>query len=101
MRVTLPELAIVDAPFWQATRTRIQAAAAVYRERTWGRAFGRPANGVGSPYLLTGFGACSRCNGSMAVLKRAHGPRGHRRQIPVLRLHDAPPAGGCGVREQA
>ncbi len=58
------------------------AAAEVYRQRTGGQAFGRPANGVESPYLLTGLGACAACGGSMAVLKRAHGPRGHRRQVP-------------------
>src|SRR5262245_8082752 len=57
-------------------------AAKVYRNRTGGRAFGRPANGVESPYLLTGLGVCAVCGGSMAVLKRAHGPRGARRQVP-------------------
>jgi Recombinase zinc beta ribbon domain len=47
-----------------------------------GQAFGRPTNGVESKYLLTGFGVCAGCGGSMATLKRAHGPRGHRRQVP-------------------
>jgi hypothetical protein len=80
--VTVPELAIVDETLWAAAQARIQAASEVYRQRTGGRAFGRPANGVASPYLLTGLGACAVCGGSMAVLKRAHGSPGNRRQVP-------------------
>jgi DNA invertase Pin-like site-specific DNA recombinase len=80
--VTRPELAIVDETLWRAAQARIRAAAEVYRLRTGGRAFGRPANGVESPYILTGLGTCAACGGSMAVLKRAHGPRGNRRQVP-------------------
>jgi site-specific DNA recombinase len=82
VRVALPELAIVDDALWTAAQARMAAAAAVYRERTGGQAFGRPANGVESKYLLTGFGVCAGCGGSMATLKRAHGPRGHRRRVP-------------------
>src|SRR5262249_29871697 len=80
--VTVPELAIVDEALWTAAQTRMQAAAEVYRHRTGGRAFGRPPDGVESPYILTGLGTCAVCGGSMAVLKRAHGPRGDRRQVP-------------------
>ena len=80
--VTRPELAIVDEALWKAAQERMQASAEIYRQRTGGRAFGRPANGVDSPYILTGLGTCARCGGSMAVLKRAHGPRGNRRQVP-------------------
>jgi recombinase-like zinc beta ribbon protein len=56
--------------------------AKVYRDRTGGRAFGRPANSIESPYLLTGFGTCAICGGSMAVLSRAHGPVGYRHRVP-------------------
>ena len=63
-------------------RRALQAASEVYRHRTGARAFGRPANGVESPYLLTGVGPCAVCGGSMAVMKGAHGPRGARREIP-------------------
>jgi site-specific DNA recombinase len=80
--VTVPELAIADDAIWAAAQTRMEAASEVYRQRTGGRAFGRLANGVASPYLLTGVGACAGCGGSMAVLKRAHGSRGHRLQVP-------------------
>jgi len=83
--VRVPELAMVDETLWTAAHARLQATAAVYRqraERAGGRAFGRPPNGVESPYLLTGVGSCAACGGSMAVLKRAHGPRGHRHQVP-------------------
>ncbi len=80
--VPVPKLAIVDEALWTAAQARIQAASEVYRQRTGGRAFGRPANGVESPYLLTGVGTCAVCGGSMAVMKRAHGPRGARRQVP-------------------
>jgi site-specific DNA recombinase len=88
VRVNVPELAIVDEGLWTATQARRQQAATVYRQRTDGRAFGRPANGVESPYLLTGTGTCI-CGGSMAVLKR---PRSTWTPAtdPVLRLHDAP-----------
>ena len=82
VRVAVPELTIVDDALWTAAQARMAAAAAVYRERTSGQAFGRPTNGVESKYLLTGFGVCAGCGGSMATLKRAHGPRGHRRQVP-------------------
>jgi site-specific DNA recombinase len=82
VHVAVPGLAIVDDALWTAAQARMAAAAAVYRERTGGQAFGRPANGVESKYLLTGFGVCGGCGGSMATLKRAHGPRGHRRQVP-------------------
>jgi hypothetical protein len=58
------------------------SASDVYRQRTGGRAFGRPVNGVESPYVLTGLGTCAACGGSMAVLKRAHGSFGNRRQVP-------------------
>jgi hypothetical protein len=77
VRVTMPELTIVDDALWTAAQARMAAGAEIYRQRTGGRAFGRPANGVASPYLLTGVGACAACGGSMAVLQR--GPRGHRR----------------------
>jgi site-specific DNA recombinase len=80
--VARPELAIVDETLWKAAQERMQASAEIYRQRTGGRAFGRPANGVESPYILTGLGTCAACGGSMAVLKRAHGPRGSRRQVP-------------------
>jgi site-specific DNA recombinase len=80
--VTRPELAIVDETLWKAAQERMQASAEIYRQRTGGQAFGRPANGVESPYILTGLGTCAACGGSMAVLKRAHGPRGNRRQVP-------------------
>jgi hypothetical protein len=76
VRVTMPELTIVDDALWTAAQARMAAGAEIYRQRTGGRAFGRPANGVASPYLLTGVGACAACGGSMAVLQR--GPRGHR-----------------------
>jgi site-specific DNA recombinase len=72
----------VDETLWRAAQARTRAAVEVYRLRTGGRAFGRPANGVESPYILTGLGTCAACGGSMAVLKRAHGPRGNRRQVP-------------------
>jgi hypothetical protein len=80
----VPGLAIVDAALWDAAHRRMADGAAVYRARTAGRAFGRPANGVESKYTLTGFGVCGQCGGSMATLKRAHGPRGHRRQVPFF-----------------
>jgi len=89
VRVPVPELAIVDDALWTAAQARMAAAAAVYGERTGGQVFGRPANGVESKYLLTGFGVCAGCGGSMATLKRAHGPRGHRRQIAFF---------GCATR---
>jgi site-specific DNA recombinase len=82
LRVEAPALRIVPEALWTDAHARMAAAAAVYRQRTGGRAFGRPANGVESHYLLTGLGACAACGGSMAVLKRAHGPRGNRQQVP-------------------
>src|SRR5260370_40755853 len=91
---------LVDEALWTAAQARIQAAFEVYRHRTSARAFGQPANGVESPSLLTAVGTCAVCRGSMAVMKRAHGPPGtervdHRR--PARSRTPAPPAPPAAV----
>jgi site-specific DNA recombinase len=82
LHVPAPALRIVSDELWQAAHAQLDGRRAVYLAQNGGRAFGRPASGVESPYLLTGVGTCAACGGSMAVLKRAHGPRGQRRQVP-------------------
>jgi DNA invertase Pin-like site-specific DNA recombinase len=82
VRVPVPGLRVISDALWQAAHDQLDGRRALYLAQNGGRAFGRPASGVASPYLLTGVGTCAACGGSMAVLKRAHGPRGHRRQVP-------------------
>jgi site-specific DNA recombinase len=87
VNVTVPDLAIVDAPLWRAAHERIEAGRALYLARNGGRAFGCPPSGTVSPYLLTGLGTCGVCGGSMCVLTRAHGAQ----RVPFY---------GCMTRKQ-
>jgi site-specific DNA recombinase len=80
LRVNLPALRIVPEELWRAVHDRLETERGLYKPRG-PRPGGRPVNGLDSPYLLTGLGACAACGGSMAILKRAHGPRGKRRQV--------------------
>ncbi len=68
-----PDLRIVSEDVWQRAHARIEAARAVYMRGTNGHAFGRPALGSPSPYLLTNFATCGCCGGTLKVRTRSHG----------------------------
>jgi len=87
LRVETPALRIVSDELWQAAHAQLDGRRALYLATNKGRAFGRPASGVESPYLLTGLGTCGVCGGSMCVLTRSHG-------------HQRVPFWGCMVRKQ-
>lgn len=70
----VPELRIVSEEAWTAAHARLAASRAVYLQTTGGRTYGRPVNGVVSPYLLTGLGSCGACGSSM-FLHRHGQPR--------------------------
>lgn len=57
-----PDTRIVSDELWQAANRRVRAAADQYLRCTRGRVFGRPAVGLGSKYLLTGFAVCGACH---------------------------------------
>jgi site-specific DNA recombinase len=73
--VDIPELRIVSEEAWNAAHTRLAASRAVYLQSTGGRTYGRPVNGIASPYLLTGLAACGACGSSMFVHR--HGRAAH------------------------
>jgi site-specific DNA recombinase len=62
---------------WRGAHERLAASRATYLRSTGGRAWGRPANGIQSPYLLTGLASCGACGGGMFV--HSHDHRHHRR----------------------
>jgi site-specific DNA recombinase len=77
VRVPAPQLRIVDDDLWRAAHTRLDTGRSVYLARTNGQAWGRPVNGVTSPYLLTGFTRCARCGGGL--ITRTRGGAGRQR----------------------
>jgi site-specific DNA recombinase len=77
LTVPVPALQIVSDELWQAAHARLAASRATYFSATGGRAWGRPANGIESPYLLTGLASCGACGGSIFV--HSHDHRRHRR----------------------
>jgi hypothetical protein len=68
-----PALRIVDEPLWESAQAQLARRGAVYR--TPGKPGGRPANGIESRYLLTGFAACGLGTGSLEVRSRLSGTR--------------------------
>jgi site-specific DNA recombinase len=85
LRLEAPELRIVSDDFWSAVQARLTKAAELFpRRRDGGQLFGRPSYGdADSPYLLTGFAACSICEGSVGGLTRLHGtgPASGRKRV--------------------
>jgi site-specific DNA recombinase len=77
LRVDAPALRIVSEEAWQGAHERLAASRALYLRATKGEAWGRPANGIDSPYLLTGLLSCGACGGSMFV--HSHDYHRHRR----------------------
>ena len=75
LRIEAPELRIVDENLWRAVEVRREKAATAFpRSREGGRLLGRAGRVDGdSPYLLTGFTACSVCGGAIAGSTQYHG----------------------------
>jgi hypothetical protein len=101
-------LRIVPEELWRAAHARLTTARNVYLRGSGGRLWGRPANGIESRWLLTGFGRCERCGGGMEVrtLDYRYARKGHfyqcasyvrrgptvcsnRLELPVERAHAA------------
>ena len=70
LRVSAPELRIVDEAVWNAAHARMSTARSAYERATRGRLFGRPRTGTESKYLLTGFCRCGTCGGGMFLHTR-------------------------------
>ena len=79
IRRAAPALRIVTDEEWTAAHARIDAARACYINATSGQAFGRPALGNPSRYLLTHLAQCGCCGGTMHVVSRSHGV--HRKRF--------------------
>jgi site-specific DNA recombinase len=73
LRIDKPELRIVSDVAWEAAHRRITAAREQYDNETHG--LRRQRRDRDSKYLLTGFGRCAVCNGSLHVRSRPHGGR--------------------------
>jgi hypothetical protein len=65
-----PELRIISDELWQATHTRMKATHAVYLRRNDGRLNGRPASGLESKHLLSGYLRCGVCGGNLVYSKK-------------------------------
>jgi DNA invertase Pin-like site-specific DNA recombinase len=73
IRRPAPELRIVTEDEWQAAHRQLDGARRLYLRATGGQAFGRPAVGNPSPYLLTNLALCGCCGGPLWVRSRKHG----------------------------
>ena len=71
MRVPAPHLQIVADSLWQAAQARLAESRDEYLERTGGAVFGRRSGPVEPKYLLSGFGECAACGGSLYVRTRS------------------------------
>jgi site-specific DNA recombinase len=91
------ELRIVSEELWEAAHARIARTRDTYRAS--GPPTGRPPGGSESKYLLTGFGECARCRGSMVTASRASGSR--RAQAYVCANHRERGNAVCGNRLHA
>jgi site-specific DNA recombinase len=68
-----PDLQIVTDAEWVAAHARLTAARSIYLHINKGQAFGRPALGNPSKYLLTNLALCGCCGGSLKARSTAHG----------------------------
>ncbi|MCX6539238.1 MAG: recombinase family protein [Acidobacteria bacterium] len=73
MRLPAEHLRIIDAALWRAAQGRLTESRDAYLSNTGGSAWGRPV-GRKPKYLLSGFGTCSACGGSLYVRSRPDGP---------------------------
>jgi hypothetical protein len=73
IQVDRPELRMVAEELWRAGIPEIDgphpAEPVVGGETLWGK----PANGIESPYLLTGMALCGLCHGALTIRSRRHG----------------------------
>ncbi len=75
VRREAPELRIVSDELWQAAHERLQRSRHVYGRAMAGRLQGKPANGIESRYLLTGFAVCAWCGGALTIRSSSRGRR--------------------------
>jgi site-specific DNA recombinase len=87
LSIPAPALQIVPEDVWAAAHRRLEAVRGVYLKATGGQAFGRPALGDPSKYLLTNLLTCGCCGGPMKVCSRSHGT-GRKRFYGCSGYHD-------------
>jgi DNA invertase Pin-like site-specific DNA recombinase len=85
VRVEKPELRIIAEPLWEAVQQRLKTSRESYLRANNGRLWGKPANGIESRYLLTGFAQCTQCGGSLVVHSRPSGQR--RARVYICSYH--------------
>jgi site-specific DNA recombinase len=85
LRIEAPELRILDEELWRSVEARREKAATAFpRTREGGRLLGRASRlDSHSPYLLTGFTACTVCGGAVGGSTQYHGngPVGNRTRV--------------------
>jgi site-specific DNA recombinase len=72
-RIEVPALRIVSDELWSAVQARLSQQRAAYLRNTEGHLHGRPVNGVGSAYMLTGLAVCAPCGSGLTIRSRTHG----------------------------
>jgi hypothetical protein len=88
-RLDMPALRIIAKELWKAAHARLDRTRATYLRGTRGKLWGRPESGIESRYLLTGFLACSLCQGGMSATW-SFGARGQRRAYYRCNTHRVP-----------
>lgn len=75
--IPAPELRIVSEDLWEKAHARLEQTRNAYaRGSKSGHLLGRPTRSdLESPYLLSGFGRCTVCNGPIISMTRGHGKR--------------------------
>jgi hypothetical protein len=84
-KVQADHLRIISDDLWNAVQKRIALKRSTYSRNSGGGQGGRPAGGVESPYLLTGFAQCAVCGGTMVVGSRDF--KTHRKPVYVCGYH--------------
>ncbi len=75
LNVDAPDLKIIPDDLWEAVQARRRDARQIYLGHTNGRLCGKPANGIESKYLLTGFAVCGPCGAALGIRGARHGRR--------------------------
>jgi DNA invertase Pin-like site-specific DNA recombinase len=73
LTVSKPELQLISHELWDWAHVRLDAARRTYLRSSNGNLWGRPASGLDSKYLLSGFMRCACCGAALTVRSSNHG----------------------------
>jgi site-specific DNA recombinase len=98
IRQEQPALRIIDDALWGQVQARRERNRRNIPRTKTGRLLGRSTWHDGfSEYLVTGFGRCTRCGGSIRISHRVHGPKNNRHPVRLYAcaIHDDLGAAKC------